>query len=130
MRVLVVEDDPIQCEINRAYFEFRGYEVTSTESAETAWDKFQRRPFDIVMTDWELPGAFNGMELCRLIRDRIHCPHHPVDTWLLVLSCHTHFREAFRAGAHWAMSKPLNTDALDYQMQILEQMSGLNSVEL
>ena len=47
--------------------EEQGFSVTLAANAEDAWALFQQSRFDIVVTDYRLPGM-NGGDLIRLIR--------------------------------------------------------------
>jgi diguanylate cyclase (GGDEF)-like protein len=44
-----------------------GYEVVEAEDGQTAWELFQREPFQLVITDWMMP-RLDGLELIRRIR--------------------------------------------------------------
>ncbi len=45
----------------------QGYTVETARSGDEAWELFQREHFDIVVTDYSMPGM-NGIELIALIR--------------------------------------------------------------
>lgn len=67
--VLVVEDDPIlrftlAMELNRAGFRVR--EAASADEAETALAA--GAPVDLMVTDIEMPGLRDGLELARSVR--------------------------------------------------------------
>ncbi|MDQ7030870.1 MAG: response regulator [Ardenticatenia bacterium] len=68
-RILVVDDEPdvleYSCQILRAL----GHEVEAVASAERALLRLQYRTFDVVLTDYSLPGL-NGLELAQMIKKR------------------------------------------------------------
>ena len=69
-----------------------------------ALELFQRNPYDLVLTDWQMP-RLNGLELVRAIR---HAPERS-QTPVLVLTGHvTQARvvEAIEAGANGFVAKP------------------------
>ena len=69
-RILIVDD-----EASVAFFLREGlaelgdrYEVCSTGSAELALEQIGRRPFDLLVVDFRLPGL-NGLDLLRQVRN-------------------------------------------------------------
>ncbi len=68
-RILVVDDEPdvleYSCQILRAL----GHEVEAVSSAERALLRLQHRAFDLVLTDFSLPGL-NGLELAQAVKKR------------------------------------------------------------
>ncbi len=66
-RILVVDDEPdvleYSCELLRAL----GHEVEAVSSAERALLRLHRHTFDLVLTDFSLPGL-NGVELARVVK--------------------------------------------------------------
>lgn len=65
--VLLVDDNPNGLTARSIILEEHGFSVTTSGNAEDAWALFQKARFDIVVTDYRLPGM-NGGELIRLIR--------------------------------------------------------------
>jgi len=65
--ILLVDDNPNGLTARRMILEEQGFSVTTSANAEDAWAIFQRSRFDIVVTDYRLPGM-NGGDLIRLIR--------------------------------------------------------------
>ena len=67
MKILLADDDPIFRHIVRNHLKDSGYDLTVTESGEEAWETFQSGLFDLVISDWIMPGM-DGPELVRRIR--------------------------------------------------------------
>ncbi len=65
--ILLVDDNPNGLTARRMILEDQGFSVTTSGTAEGAWDLFRQSCFDIVVTDYRLPGM-NGGDLIRLIR--------------------------------------------------------------
>jgi len=65
--VLVAEDDEKQAELIRRYLVHDGYAVTVVHDGPTALDETVKRPPDLLVLDWMLPGL-DGLEICRRIR--------------------------------------------------------------
>jgi CheY-like chemotaxis protein len=55
-RILLVEDDPDALHLFATALSMRGYEVTPATSAEEASALLRARQFDLLVTDWDLPG--------------------------------------------------------------------------
>lgn len=67
-RILLADDSALGCTARRLILMDHGYEVETTASGEEAWELFQKSHFDIVVTDFQMPGM-SGVELIRLIRE-------------------------------------------------------------
>jgi CheY-like chemotaxis protein len=63
VRVLVVDDEPALLETTAALLS-DDYEVTTAPNGEEALDALRRLPFDVVCTDFRMPGM-DGLELLR-----------------------------------------------------------------
>jgi PAS domain S-box-containing protein len=68
--VLLVEDNPEVAEVSAAMLQQLGYDVCTVAEAKAALDAVDRQSFDLVVTDIVMPGAMNGVELARAIRER------------------------------------------------------------
>src|SRR5439155_22429063 len=68
VRVLLVEDDEGIRSVLAELVADRGHEVVEHTHAARAWAEFEREPFPLAIVDWMLPGAIDGLELCRPIR--------------------------------------------------------------
>jgi len=69
LRVLVVEDEPLVRHLTEEYFGLLEFEVASVPHAEEGLERLERERFDVLMTDYNLPGI-NGRELIDRIRAR------------------------------------------------------------
>ncbi len=68
-RVLIVDDDPQVLERLEEMVAAEGYDVSTATSGAAALIALEEFPASIVITDLSMP-AMNGMDLCRLIRER------------------------------------------------------------
>jgi len=66
-RVLVVDDSLTVREVERKLLETRGYEVAVAVDGMDGWNSLQRDPFDLVISDVDMP-RLNGIELVRRIK--------------------------------------------------------------
>jgi PAS domain S-box-containing protein len=67
LRVLLVEDDPDLREVSQQMLEILGCEVRTAASAEQAQEVLGQARFDLLLTDYSLPGR-NGAELAKHAR--------------------------------------------------------------
>ena len=66
-RILIVEDNAEQRNLNKEYLEEAGYEVIEARQAAEALDLFQRYKPDLVILDIQMPGM-DGIEALGRIR--------------------------------------------------------------
>ncbi len=67
LRVLVVEDNPVNQKVILHQLEKLGHKVTLTQTGPEAIEQFAIDKFDIVLMDWSLP-TMNGIEVTRRFR--------------------------------------------------------------
>lgn len=67
MRILHLDDDPLQLEIARKWLEDEGHEVVDVALGQEALAAIATVPFDIVLLDWSVPDV-PGDEVLRRIR--------------------------------------------------------------
>ena len=67
-RILVVEDDKLFLWTLNHFLQREGYEVFSAPTGELAFDMAKEQPFDIVISDFHLPGL-NGRDLIRKLKN-------------------------------------------------------------
>ncbi len=66
-RILVAEDERVMSDVIRFNLQRAGYEVTVARNGLDAWDHLQSRAFDLILSDYQMPGL-TGVELCRRLR--------------------------------------------------------------
>src|SRR3954469_8391335 len=65
--ILVVDDNPDNIEILRAFLESRGYAVTSAAEGQPALARMEEIPPELVLLDVMMPGM-DGWQVCRTIK--------------------------------------------------------------
>lgn len=75
LRILVVDDQEIICELIAEYLQGDGHHVAFSTSAKQALEFFRDGAFDLVITDQSMP-EMNGVQLASAIKH--HEPHVPV----------------------------------------------------
>lgn len=68
-RILVVDDEPFVCDAVKMMLEFDGHKIETAGSAIAALDLFEPGKFDVVITDFSMPGM-KGNELAAQLRHR------------------------------------------------------------
>ena len=71
-RVLVVDDDQINCELLATWLGKKGHEAVTAESGEQALARLGAEAFDLVFLDISMPGM-NGIETLERLRQQF--PH-------------------------------------------------------
>ncbi|MFC2186179.1 sigma-54-dependent transcriptional regulator [Fulvivirgaceae bacterium LMO-SS25] len=105
-KVLVIDDDPAFNKMLSHFLERNNFQVVSAHSANTALLEIERESFDLVLTDFRLPGM-DGLELIKTIKSRK--PELPV----ILITNYADVRTAVNSikfGAFEFVSKPLIPD--------------------
>ena len=68
-RILVVDDDDMIRGLISKMLSRLGYDVFSVNSGEKGWDFFLKNQFDLVITDFEMPGM-DGFDLADHIKNK------------------------------------------------------------
>lgn len=66
-RIVIAEDDPVQCWFLRRSLMQAGYEVLEVHNGRDAWHKVQHESVQVVITNWIMP-EMDGLSLIRQIR--------------------------------------------------------------
>lgn len=106
--ILVVDDEAELCEIMKYDLEDCGYDVFTATRVAEAIALYQTHPVDLVISDISMPGG-DGTELLQVVRN--HGEDHPP---FLFLSGYAELSvaEAYQAGVHGFLQKPLSTEHL------------------
>ncbi len=125
MHVLMVEDDCISAEILSNSLRHFGYDVTTTDNGQEAFELIRSGKFRLVVSDWDLPGM-SGVEICRQIRQRQSSSYIYV---ILVTSFDgvENVVEGLNAGADDFLTKPLQPEELRMRLRVGERILSLES---
>ena len=69
LQILVVDDEPTVRQAIKQLLKHVGYEVEAVDGGEAALDLMQQRVFDVVITDFSMPGMY-GDQLAARIRQQ------------------------------------------------------------
>jgi CheY-like chemotaxis protein len=119
MKTLLIDDDEFVRDSLTLMFESRGCFLEAVESAEEAVDVLDIKSFDIVITDYMLPGM-NGIELCRRLNES-----HPLLKKILITAYGSRSveNEACAAGVDEFIEKPITSDTLKRSLSRLFERS-------
>ena len=119
-RVLVVDDSRAQRMLLRVSLARWGYDVFEAESGDAALEICRSRSFDVVLSDWVMPGL-SGPEFCRAFRA---LPGESYGYFILLTSKSEKDEVAsgLDAGADDFVSKPVNPSELRARMQAGERL--------
>ena len=67
-KILIVDDEPLLRSVVRDILEDNGYAVKEAGTADEALLLLDGGEFAAVLTDIEMPGTLNGLDLARMIR--------------------------------------------------------------
>ena len=106
--VLLAEDNPINQEVSREHLMALGFQVDLAEDGAEAIQAFERREFDVILMDCQMPGI-DGFEAARRIRElEARSPNRP-RTPIVALTAHameSDREECLAAGMDDYLSKP------------------------
>jgi len=67
-KVLLVEDEIPLLEATSYFLQQKSYQVVGVTEAEKALESFRLQPCDVIVLDWNLPGAMQGIDLLHELR--------------------------------------------------------------
>jgi signal transduction histidine kinase/ActR/RegA family two-component response regulator len=111
LRVLVVEDHPINQKLVGVLLGRMGCHISYSENGQLAVERVQQEPFDLILMDVNMP-VMDGLTATRLIR---LLPGAVAQTPIVVLTAdvmNEAREQALAAGANDFISKPLNVEQL------------------
>ena len=123
MKILVVEDNPIDALVVEHALQVIGHDVTVAVNAEKAMEHLRRYNYPVVISDWELPGQ-NGDALCQAIRERTANCY----TYIIMLTSRTDKRfviDGLAAGADDYITKPFEPEELFFRIRAAERLLSL-----
>lgn len=108
LEILVVDDEPGTRELLQSALQEEGYLVTSAKSGEEACQKFDKKHFELVITDLKMPGL-NGIDLLKKVKE------HSPESLVILITGYSSLRSAINAireGAYDYLTKPFQLDEL------------------
>jgi CheY-like chemotaxis protein len=114
MRILVVDDHPVNLKLACDVMEFEGYQVDRAGNAEAALACLARRMPDLILLDLGMPGM-DGLTLTRRLRSQGATRGIPIVA-LTAFAMKRDEEKALEAGCDAYISKPIDTRRLPGQL--------------
>jgi len=123
--VLVVDDSKAQRKVLSLSLARGGYRVTEAGSGEEALALCRKTAFDIVLSDWMMPGM-TGLEFCRIYRS---LPRERYGYFILLTSKSekTEIADGLDCGADDFLAKPVSPDELRARLRAGERILGMQT---
>jgi putative two-component system response regulator len=128
MKVLVVDDDPVTCELVVEDLRHFGYDVTAATNGKEAFDLVRTGRYHLVVSDWQMP-EMNGLDLCREIRKRNWAGY----IYVILLTSRSGVDNivcGLNAGADDFLTKPFHPQELRMRLRTGERVLALESRDL
>lgn len=123
MKILIVEDELIYRRMVKKSLLDAGHDIVEAEDGQAAWELFQRDPFQLVITDWMMPGL-DGPGLIQKIRQSKQ-ENYTYAIMLTAMNDKDNVVLGLESGADEYLTKPFNSREL-----IARVASGLRILRL
>ena len=110
MRVLLIDDDPVNRELVHAVLEGAGFEVSASSDAAGGIERARRELPDVVLMDLQMPDM-DGLQATRILQTEPDTAHIPV----IAITAHVRPDDqarCLRAGCAGHIPKPVDTRTL------------------
>ncbi len=123
MRVLIAEDDGVMRRMLEVALGRWGYDYASAKDGDEAWSLYRSGDYDMVVTDWMMPGL-TGLDFCKRIRE-YNKDQYTYIILLTSLDAKEHLAQGIEQGADDFVEKPFEPTELRARLK-----AGARIVEL
>lgn len=120
--ILIVDDEPDIREVIRFALEAAGFDTLDAADADEALQWIRRRPPDLMLLDWMLPGR-SGLELARQLKDDPETENLPI----IMVTARTEERDLVKGlggGADDYITKPFSPRELVARLKAVLRRTG------
>jgi diguanylate cyclase (GGDEF)-like protein len=121
VKILVVDDDPVNLMLTCQALEKEGYTAAEADSGESALQTFAAQAFDLVLLDVIMTGM-NGFEVCRHLRSSAGGRRVPIMI-MTGLDDDESIKRAYDAGATDFITKPITWSLLGHRVRYILRAS-------
>lgn len=118
MRILVVEDSDAIRQMIETLVSARGHQVEAVPNGAKGLESALAQPPDAILLDLMLPGALDGFEVCRKLREAEETRTVPIIV-ISALTDETSKQRATEAGASAYYTKPFSPTALLKELETI-----------
>jgi CheY-like chemotaxis protein len=111
LRILVAEDNPVNCKVIVTILERLGYRADAVANGREVLQRLARQPSELVLMDVQMP-ELDGLEATRRLRARVSIEDPPYVLALTANATKEDYHACIHAGMNDYLSKPVRTDDL------------------
>jgi DNA-binding NtrC family response regulator len=126
MKMLLIDDDEWIRDSLCIYFESRGCNLSVLETAEEGLEALKKQDYDIIITDYRLPGM-DGLEFLKRIQGS-----HPHAMKILITAYRSEdvLSKAIRIGIHDFIDKPFTAKTIENSLSRLLREQKNNNTDI
>ena len=122
MKILLIDDDEWVRDSLTLFLESEGCHLKALETAEEGLKALKDEKYDIIITDYWLPGM-DGLDFL----SRIYSPNsNALKILITAYGSHSIIEKAKELGVHSLITKPFSSESLEYVLEQLLEMSKRN----
>ncbi len=116
IKILLVDDFKLMLTVSTTILNSLGFhQIQLAHNGREAWERLQQEPFDLLMTDWDMP-EMNGGDLINEVRKHPELEKLPI----LVITGDNHYSQtAMDRGANAVLLKPFKESVLRERLEEL-----------
>jgi len=115
MKILLIDDDEWIRDSLSIFFEAEGCRIVSVETAEEGLEALRSQEYDIIITDYKLPGM-DGIEFLKQIQTS---QQNTKKIMITAYKSEALIREAKKAGVQHLIAKPFTSDTIEASLTFL-----------
>ena len=115
MKILLIDDDEWVRDSLTLFFESEGCHLTALETAETGLKALEKQDYDIIITDYKLPGM-DGLDFLKRVQDT---KSKAIKILITAYGSEEVVANANKVGIHDFIEKPFSSDIIEGSLSAL-----------